>query len=78
MDPAWREHLEALKRVNEWEDAQLAKKPGDYVRALEWITDAWGLADRLGPAEDPRVRRERHFQEIVALRAALSRADLRA
>lgn len=78
MDPGWSEHIEAFKRFNRWEDAQLRNRPADYAGALEWIADAWELADRIGAREEPGLSRERHMQEIVAMRAALARADLRA
>ena len=78
MDPAWREHLEALKRFNAWEDEQLRNKVPDYAGALEWLAEAWDLAARIGSPEDSGVRRERHLREIIALRASLARADLNA
>ena len=77
MDPAWREHLEALKRFNEWEAEQLRNRKPDYGRALAWLSDAWDFAGRLGSPEHPEARRERHLGEILALRAALTRADLK-
>jgi hypothetical protein len=77
MDPAWREHFEALKRFNEWEAEQLRNRVPDYGRTLAWLSDAWEFAARLGSPEDPEVRRERHLGEILALRAALTRADLK-
>lgn len=78
MDPAWREHLEAFKRVNEWEAEQLRNRVPDYGRALAWLSEAWDLAGRLGSPEDPAVRRDRHLGDLLALRAALARADLKA
>ena len=76
MDPAWREHLEALKRFNAWEADQLRGRPADYGRALEWISEAWELAGRLGTPEAPDVRRERHLRELRDLRTSLARANL--
>lgn len=78
MDPAWREHVEALTRFNEWEAEQLRNQPSDYRAALVWLADAWELADRFGAREPTEARRDRHLREILALRAALARADLRA
>jgi len=77
MDPAWREHLEALKRVNQWEAEQLRNRVPDYGRTLAWLSDAWEFATRLGSPEDPEVRRARHLGDILAMRAALTRADLK-
>lgn len=77
MDPAWREHLEALKRFNEWEAEQLRSRAPDYGGALAWLSDAWELAARLGSPEGPEARRARHLSELLALRAALARANLR-
>ena len=77
MDPAWREHIEALKRFNEWEAEELRNRVPDYGRTLAWLSDDWEFAARLGSPEDPVVRRERHLGEILALRAALARADLK-
>ena len=76
MDPAWREHFEALKRFNEWEDAQLRKRPPDLGRALAFVSEAGELAEKFGALEDPVVRRERHLHELLAVRAALTRANL--
>jgi hypothetical protein len=78
MDPAWRKHIEALKRVNEWEAEQLRSRVPDYGRALRWLSDAWEFAARLGTPEDPELRRERHLEGLLALRAALTRANLQA
>ncbi len=78
MDPAWREYLEALKRVNHWEAEQLRNREPDYGRTLRWLSEAWEFAARLGTPELPEVRRERHLAEILALRAALTRARLEA
>ena len=78
MDPAWREHLEALKRFNVWEAEQLRNRVPDYGRTLAWLSEAWEFAGRLGSPEEPHVRRDRHLGEILALRAALTRADLKA
>lgn len=77
MDPAWREHVEALKRVNEFESEQLRNRVPDYGRALRWLSDASEFAARLGTPEDPAVGRERHLGELLALRAALTRANLK-
>lgn len=76
MDAARRDHLEALKRFNQWENEQLRGRPADYARALEWLSDAWELAGRLGTPEAPEVRRERHLRELLDLKAALVRAHL--
>lgn len=78
MDQAWRQHLEALERFNAWEAVQLRNRPPDLGAALAFLTEAWELAERLGTPEDPAVRRERHLGDLLALRAALARADLRA
>jgi hypothetical protein len=78
MDPVWREHLEALKRFNAWEDEQLRNKAPDYAGALAWLAEAWELATQIGSPVDAQARRERHLQEIVALRASLARANLSA
>lgn len=78
MDPAWREHLEALERVNQWEAEQLRNRVPDYGRTLRWLSDAWEFAGRLGTPEPPEVRRARHLAELLALRAALTRARLEA
>lgn len=76
MDPAWREHFEALKRFNEWEDKQLRAQPADYVAGLAWLAEAEEVVDRLGPPEDRQVVRDRHLHEILEMRAALARAGL--
>ena len=77
MDPAWRERLESLERFNKWEAEQLRARAPDYQAALTWLSDAWELAARLGPSEAPEERREQHLREVLALRAALARADLK-
>src|SRR5262245_26050114 len=76
MDPAWREHLEALERFNQWEAEQLRRQPPDYGGALAWLSEAWELAGRLGSPDPPDTRRRRHLEEILALRTALARAGL--
>ena len=78
MDPAWREHIEAFKRVNEWEAEQLRNRVPNYGRTLAWLSNAWEFATRLGSPENSEVRRDRHLAEILAMRAALTRADLKA
>ena len=78
MDPAWREHLEALRRFNAWEDEQLRNKPPDYASALAWLSEASELVERLGLATDRQTDREEHLQALLAMRAALARANLRA
>jgi hypothetical protein len=78
MDPAWRERLEAFERFNAWEAVQLRSQPPDYSAALEWVSEAWELADRIGSPEDPLVRRERHLRELLEMRAALARGGPRA
>src|SRR5439155_7005211 len=40
LDPAWHEHLEALKRFNAWEDEQLRGLRESYADALAWMADA--------------------------------------
>jgi hypothetical protein len=78
MDPAWREHLEALERFNDWEAEQLRNQPRDYRAALEWLSSAWELANRFGAHEPGGARRDRHMHQLLDLRAALARANLRA
>lgn len=78
MDPAWREHLEGLKRFNEWENEQLRNKPPDYASALAWLSEASELVERLGPAADRLASREEHLRDLLAMRAALARASLQA
>lgn len=76
MEAAWKSHLEALKRFNRWEAGQLRSRIPDFGQALAWLSDAWEVADRYGPREDPSVRRERHLRELMALRRALEKARL--
>ena len=78
MDPAWREHFEALKRFNEWEAEQLRNQAPDFAGALAWLTEAWELVARIGSPDDPQVRRDQHLGEILDLRASLARANLNA
>lgn len=77
MDPAWREHLEALKRFNAWEDEQLRGLRENYVDALAWMAEAWRLADRWDPAWGSDARGDEHVGHLVRLRAALGKARLR-
>ena len=76
MDRAWQEHLEALRRFNQWEAERLRMQPADYARALAWLSEAWELAARFGQARDPAGSREEHLQELIHLRRALERAQL--
>jgi len=76
MDPAWRAHLDALKRFNEWEDEQLLNKMPDYAGALAWLSEAWELAARYGPPQDTARTREGHAHRLTLLRQALERARL--
>ena len=74
MDPAWSEHLEALKRFNEWEDAQLRGFRESYSDALAWMAEAWELARRTDPDWlSPAVERVEH---LVGVQKALARARL--
>lgn len=77
MDAAWKSHLEALERFNRWETGQLRARSQDLGQALAWLSDAWEVADRYGPREDPNARRERHQRELIELRQALEKARLR-
>jgi hypothetical protein len=76
MDPAWREHLEALKRFNAWEDEQRRNKPESYADALAWLSEAWELAARYGPPHDAAQCRDDHAHRLALLRLALERASL--
>jgi hypothetical protein len=75
VDRAWRDHLEALERFNLWETERRRRRPADYARSLEWLSEAWELADRFGSA-DPVGRSELRIQEVLRLRHALERARL--
>ncbi len=76
MDRTWLEHLEALKRFNRWEEAQLRDRPSDYSRALAWLSEAWELVSRYAPHRDPARSREEHYRDLMSLRQALERARL--
>ena len=76
MDPAWREHLEALKRFNEWEDSQLRGLRRDYRESLAWMATAWNLARRTNPAWGSPLGGEEHVLQLVQLQRALARARL--
>jgi hypothetical protein len=77
MDPAWREHVEALKRFNAWEDAQLRGLREDYSDALAWMAEAWDLARRMNPAGwGPAATRDEHAEHLVRLQNALAKARL--
>ena len=77
MIPEWREHMDALKRSNLRDLACLRDRPLDYRSALAWLSEAWELAERYGPAPDPDATRAAHLLELIRLRAALERARLR-
>jgi hypothetical protein len=76
MDPAWREHLEALKRFNEWEDGQLRGMRRDYRESLAWMAEAWNLARRTNPARGSALAGEERILHLVSLQQALARARL--
>ena len=76
MIQEWREHLDALTRSNLREARRLRDRPSDYSRALSWLSEAWELAERYGPAIDPATLRERHLQDLLRLRRALEHARL--
>lgn len=75
MDPAWREHFEALKRFNDWEDRQLRGMRRDYRESLAWMAEAWNLARRTNPAWGSLVGEE-NLHHLVRLQAALAKAHL--
>ena len=77
MDPAWREHLEALSRFNAWEDEQLRGLRENYEDALAWLSEAWELAARYGPPHDATLSRDEHANRLARLTLALERASLR-
>jgi len=77
MDPAWREHLEALKRFNAWEDEQLRGLRERYTDALAWMAEAWDLARRTNPAWCSADRGDEQVQHLARLQAALAKARLR-
>ncbi len=72
----WREHLDALRRSNLREARRLRDQPSDYSRALSWLSEAWELADRYGPARDPAALREQHLHDLRRMRQALERSRL--
>jgi len=76
MDPAWRQHLDALRRFNEWEDQQLRGLREDYAGALAWMAEAWELARRVDPDWCSDARGEEHVRHLVRLQAALEKAHL--
>ncbi len=76
MDPAWREHLEALKRFNAWEDGQLRGLRQGYAEALAWMAEAWNLAQRTDPAWCSPAGGEEQVQHLVTLQRALAKACL--
>ena len=76
MDPAWRAHLEALKRFNEWEDAQLRGLREDYSEALAWMSEAWALARRVSPDWCSPARGNEHVEHLARLQKALAEARL--
>jgi hypothetical protein len=76
MDPAWRAHLEALKRFNTWEDAQLRGLREDYSQALAWMADAWIVARRVSPDWLSPARGDEHVEHLVSLQRALAEARL--
>jgi len=76
MARAWREHIEALERSNLEEARRLRDQPADYARALTWLSEAWELAARYAPDQDPARSRAERFDEIVRMKWALARARL--
>lgn len=76
MDPAWREHLEALKRFNVWEDGQLRGLRRDYSESLAWMAEAWNLARRTNPAWGSLTGGEERVLNLVRLQRALAKARL--
>ena len=76
MDPAWREHFEALKRFNDWEDEQLRGMHRDYRESLAWMAEAWNLARRTNPAWGSPDGGEEHVMQLVGLQRALAKARL--
>ncbi|TMQ73370.1 MAG: hypothetical protein E6K81_04880 [Candidatus Eisenbacteria bacterium] len=77
MDPAWHEHLEALKRFNTWEDEQLRGLRESYADALAWMADAWELASRTDASWCSETRGDEHVRHLVRLHASLQKARLR-
>ncbi|MEK7330277.1 MAG: hypothetical protein AAB113_05690 [Candidatus Eisenbacteria bacterium] len=76
MNQAWRDHIDALRRFNEWEAEQLRNRPPEYSRALAWLSEAWEFAARYGPAQDPRAHRDQHLRDILQIRRAFERARI--
>jgi len=77
MDPAWRQHLEALNRFNAWEDAQLRGLREDYASALAWMAEAWDLARRLNPEGWTSAGAgDEHAEQLIRIHKALERARL--
>ena len=76
MDPAWREHLEALKRFNVWEDAQLRGLTETYADALAWMAEAWDLARRTNPDWCSAAAGDEHVRHLVSLQKAFAKAHL--
>lgn len=74
MEQTWRDRIAAFERFNRWEAERLRQRQTDFARLLEWLSDAWELADRIG-APDPN-QSERRIQELLALRRALGQARI--
>ena len=76
MDPAWREHLEALGRFNAWEDDQLRGRRRDDRESLDWMAEAWNLARRTNPAWGSPPGGVEHVRSLIQLQEALAKANL--
>lgn len=76
MDPAWREHFEALQRFNRWEDAQLRGLKESYSDALAWMSEAWEMANRTDPTWLSAAARDEHARDLIRLQQALAKARL--
>ena len=76
MDPAWREHFEALNRFNTWEDEQLRGFRESYADALAWMAEAWDLARLTYPDWCSGAGGDEQVRHLLKLQAALAKASL--
>ena len=68
-DPA----KERWARFQKWEDEQLASRPPDFRRALEWLHAAREMAARLDPEWGSRAHAEEHWRHLAKVQQCLAR-----
>ncbi len=76
MSTSWDERQTQWQAFRAWEWEQLRSRPTDFSHALQWMSDAWELAQRFDPSWGTREPAESHWRHLAEIQRALARLRL--